>query len=102
MKAIVAHVLVLCIAILTKASPVQSSNLQVLLPGSNGNIMASAINDKVPGHSDATYSSLVPKEKQILKVEFLDIAPTPILAYALLFLSKFSVLILSIMLTSDQ
>lgn len=90
MKAIVAHVLVLCTAILTKASPVQSSNLQVLLAGSNGNIMASAINDKVPGHSDATYS-VVPKEKQILKVEFLDIAPTPILAYALLSV-QFSVL----------
>lgn len=89
-KAIVAHVLVLCTAILTKASPVQSSDLQVLLTGSNGNIMASAINDKVPGHSDVTYS-LVPKEKQVLKVEFLDIAPTPILAYALLSV-QFSVL----------
>ncbi|KAH6884141.1 hypothetical protein B0T10DRAFT_608969 [Thelonectria olida] len=41
--------------------------------------MAGAVNGKVPGHSDATYGP-VPKEDQIFKVEFLDIAPTPIIA----------------------
>ena len=36
--------------------------------------------DKVRGHSDAIYGP-VPKEDQLLDVEFLEIAPTPIIAY---------------------
>jgi hypothetical protein len=35
--------------------------------------------DKVPGHNDAIYNT-VPKEDQILNIEFLEIAPTPIVA----------------------
>jgi hypothetical protein len=35
--------------------------------------------DKVPGHNDAIYDT-VPKEDQILNIEFLEIAPTPIVA----------------------
>jgi hypothetical protein len=35
--------------------------------------------NKVPGHSDAIYD-VVPKEDQVLKIEFLEIAPTPIIA----------------------
>ncbi|KAF4228253.1 hypothetical protein CNMCM6805_002268 [Aspergillus fumigatiaffinis] len=35
--------------------------------------------DKVPGHSDAIYDT-VPKDDQLLKVEFLEVAPTPIVA----------------------
>lgn len=37
------------------------------------------IQDKVPGHNDAIYDT-VPKEDQILDIEFLEIAPTPIVA----------------------
>jgi hypothetical protein len=37
--------------------------------------------DKVRGHNDAIYSP-VPKEDQLFGVEFLEIAPTPIKAYA--------------------
>ena len=35
--------------------------------------------DKVPIHSDAIYDT-VPKDDQLLKVEFLEVAPTPIVA----------------------
>ncbi|RAK79428.1 uncharacterized protein BO72DRAFT_526081 [Aspergillus fijiensis CBS 313.89] len=35
--------------------------------------------DKVPGNNDATYD-IVPKEDQLLSVEFLEVAPTPIIA----------------------
>ncbi|RLM00577.1 hypothetical protein CFD26_108589 [Aspergillus turcosus] len=35
--------------------------------------------DKVPGHSDAIYDP-VPKADQLLSVEFLEVAPTPILS----------------------
>jgi hypothetical protein len=38
-----------------------------------------SVNEKVPGHSDATYGP-VPKANQIFEVEFVDIAPTPIIA----------------------
>lgn len=35
--------------------------------------------DKVRGHNDAVYDT-VPKEDQLLHVQFLEIAPTPIIA----------------------
>jgi hypothetical protein len=35
--------------------------------------------DKVPGHNDAIYDT-VSKKDQILNIEFLEIAPTPIVA----------------------
>jgi hypothetical protein len=37
--------------------------------------------EKVGGHNDAIYGP-VPKKDQLFNVEFLEIAPTPILAYA--------------------
>lgn len=40
---------------------------------------------KVRGHNDAIYGP-VPKEGQLLDVEFLEIAPTPIIAYAAFFI----------------
>jgi hypothetical protein len=36
---------------------------------------------KVPGNNNATYGP-VPKAEQLLKIEFLDIAPSPIPVYA--------------------
>jgi hypothetical protein len=35
--------------------------------------------NRVPGHNDAIYDT-VPKDDQIFKIEFLEIAPTPIIA----------------------
>lgn len=35
--------------------------------------------ENVPGHNDTIYD-IMPKEDQIFKVEFLEIAPTPIIA----------------------
>lgn len=37
--------------------------------------------DKVLSHNDATYGP-VPKEDQVFGIELLEIAPTPIIAYA--------------------
>lgn len=34
---------------------------------------------RIPGHNDAIYD-VVAKEDQALKIEFLEIAPTPIIA----------------------
>lgn len=83
MKSIVAHVLTLCAVVLTISKPVQSSSHQVYLADANDDNMGSAqshsVNNKVEGHSDATYGP-VPKEDQVFNVEFLEISPTPILA----------------------
>lgn len=35
---------------------------------------------QVPGHNAAVYDA-VPKEDQIFQIEYLEIAPTPIIAY---------------------
>lgn len=35
--------------------------------------------NRIPGHNDAIYDT-VPKDDQIFKIEFLEIAPTPIIA----------------------
>ncbi|PYH78321.1 hypothetical protein BO82DRAFT_357411 [Aspergillus uvarum CBS 121591] len=37
------------------------------------------LDNRVPGHNDATYDT-VPENDQIFKIEFLEIAPTPIIA----------------------
>jgi hypothetical protein len=74
MKSILPQFLSLCtaaFAVLGRTNPAQ----QELLVGED--IMVQQ--DKVPGHNDAIYD-IVPKEDQILKIEFLEIAPTPILA----------------------
>ncbi|KAL3435227.1 hypothetical protein BDV09DRAFT_185179 [Aspergillus tetrazonus] len=41
--------------------------------------------ENVPGHNDTIYD-IVPKEDQIFKVEFLEIAPTPIIADRVFFI----------------
>jgi hypothetical protein len=74
MKSILPQFLPLCtaaLAVLVMTNPAQ----QELLVREDVMIQQ----DKVPGHNDAVYD-IVPKEDQILKIEFLEIAPTPILA----------------------
>lgn len=84
MKFITAPALIFCAATLAVANPTQSSSYQVPLAETkaNDNNMAAAIKDAIPGHNDATYGS-IPKEDQAFEIEFLEIAPTPILAYVL-------------------
>ncbi|KAJ6073325.1 hypothetical protein N7467_011410 [Penicillium canescens] len=74
MKSILPQFLSLCtaaLAVLSKTNPAQQELLV------REDVMVQQ--DKVPGHNDAIYD-IVPKEDQILKIEFLEIAPTPILA----------------------
>lgn len=69
MKSMLPQILSLCtaaLAALAKTNPPQQS------------IMAQQDN-RVPGHNDAIYDT-VPKDDQIFKIEFLEIAPTPIIA----------------------
>ena len=74
MKSTFQHFLTLCAAGLAITSHVKSSQQKSLF---SMDIMAEQ--DKVRGHSDAIYGP-VPKEDQLLDVEFLEIAPTPIIA----------------------
>jgi len=76
MKSVFVHFLNLCTAALAITSHTKLPQQKSLF---NVDIMAKK--EKVPGHSDAVYGS-VPKEDQLLDVEFLDIAPTPIISYA--------------------
>lgn len=76
MKLILPQVLTICAAALATASPTKFTEQQLLV---GVDIMTEQ--DKVPGHNNATYGP-VPKEDQLLDVTFLEIAPTPILAYA--------------------
>lgn len=76
MKLVVPHLLVACAAALALVSPVEQRPQQPLV---DAEIMAEQL-DKVPGHSDAVYA-VVPKEDQLFKIEYLDIAPTPIVPY---------------------
>lgn len=74
MKPILLQFLSLCTAALaglTKTNPHQQT-LQV-----GEDVMVKQ--DNVPGHNDAIYDT-VPKKDQIFSIEFLEIAPTPILA----------------------
>jgi hypothetical protein len=59
------------LAVLVNAKPAQQKSLVGV------DIMFKQ--DKVPGHSDALYDP-VPKEDQLFSVEFLEVAPTPILS----------------------
>ncbi|CAJ2507674.1 Uu.00g088600.m01.CDS01 [Anthostomella pinea] len=68
MKAILSLFLILCPAVLSIAQQVPLVNVDIM-----------SEQDKVPGHSDAIYGP-VPKEDQLFEVDFLEIAPTPILA----------------------
>jgi hypothetical protein len=76
MKSTFLHFLTLCAAALAITSHAKSSQQKSLV-----NIDIIAEQDKVRGHNDAIYGP-VPKEDQLLDVEFLEIAPTPIIAYA--------------------
>ncbi|RAH41796.1 uncharacterized protein BO95DRAFT_372408 [Aspergillus brunneoviolaceus CBS 621.78] len=74
MKSNITHWLCLCVAVLviqSIAKPVQQKPLVGV------DVMVQE--DKIPGHNDATYD-IVPKEDQLLNVEFLEVAPTPIIA----------------------
>jgi hypothetical protein len=80
MKSTFLHFLTLCaatLAITSHAKPPQQKSLFSV------DVMAEQ--DKVRGHNDAVYGP-VPKADQLLDVEFLEIAPTPIIAYAPLLL----------------
>ncbi|KAL4981296.1 hypothetical protein BDW68DRAFT_172606 [Aspergillus falconensis] len=73
MKSILPQFLSLCTAALTVlGKPIQAQQ-QVLV---SEDMMAGQGN-KVPGNNDAVYA-IVPKEDQLFKVEFLEVAPTPI------------------------
>lgn len=75
MKLILPQILSLCtaaLAALAKTNPTQ----QELLLGENIIVQP---DNRVPGHNDAIYDT-VPKDDQIFKIEFLEIAPTPIIA----------------------
>jgi len=76
MKSTFLHVLTLCAAALAITSHAKPSQQKPLV---SVDIMTEQ--DKVRGHNDAIYGP-VPKEDQLLDVEFLEIAPTPIKAYA--------------------
>ncbi|EAW20657.1 uncharacterized protein NFIA_030900 [Aspergillus fischeri NRRL 181] len=75
MKSILPQIFSLCtaaLAALAKTNPTQ----QELLVGVD--IMAQQDN-KVRGHNNAIYDT-VPKDDQIFRIQFLEIAPTPIIA----------------------
>lgn len=74
MKPIFPQLFATCVAFLVGAQVGQQEPLL------SNKIMAQPKVDKVPGHSDAIYGP-VPKEDQIFRVEFLEIAPTPIVSY---------------------
>jgi hypothetical protein len=74
MKSTFLHFLNLCAAALAITSDAKTTKQKTLF---SVDIMAEQ--DKVRGHSDAVYGP-VPKEDQLLNVEFLEIAPTPIIA----------------------
>ncbi|KAL5357128.1 hypothetical protein BJX96DRAFT_143938 [Aspergillus floccosus] len=66
----------LCTAALASLLPKTNPTQQELLASED--IMAQQDN-KVPGHNNSIYD-IVPKDDQIFKIEFLEIAPTPIIA----------------------
>ncbi|KAE8406744.1 hypothetical protein BDV37DRAFT_291865 [Aspergillus pseudonomiae] len=74
MKSILPHFLSLYTAALAVLAKIYSAQQEVLI---SEDIMAQQ--DKIPGHNNAVYD-IVPKEDQIFSVEFLEIAPTPIIA----------------------
>lgn len=75
MRLILQYTLSLCtttLAALAKTNPTQQGLLV------SEDTMAQQDN-MVPGHNNAIYGT-VPKDDQIFKIEFLEIAPTPIIA----------------------
>ncbi|KAH7356817.1 hypothetical protein BKA65DRAFT_215444 [Rhexocercosporidium sp. MPI-PUGE-AT-0058] len=81
MNRLVLHFLLLSVASLAtivQANP-QQKHLSIM------KTMADSEAEKVPGHNNATYSP-VPKEEQLFSVEFLEIAPTPMIADRVFFI----------------
>ncbi|GAQ44046.1 hypothetical protein AtubIFM54640_001406 [Aspergillus tubingensis] len=81
MKSILRQILFLCtatLAALAKTNPTKQESLV------SEDIMAQQDN-MVPGHNNAIYDT-VPKDDQIFKVEFFEIAPTPIIADRVFFI----------------
>ncbi|KAL2856116.1 hypothetical protein BJX68DRAFT_230012 [Aspergillus pseudodeflectus] len=75
MKSILWLILPFCttaLVVLAKTNPAQ----QELLVSED---MMAQHDNRIPGHNDAIYD-VVPKEEQVLKIQFLEIAPTPIIA----------------------
>jgi hypothetical protein len=75
MKSILWPILPFCttaLVVLAKTNPAQ----QELLVSED---MMAQHDNRIPGHNDAIYD-VVPKEEQVLKIQFLEIAPTPIIA----------------------
>ena len=68
--------LALCVTVVATTSYTKASQQESFL----SDIMANQ--DKVPGHNNAIYGP-VPRDDQILDIEFLEIAPTPIMTYVL-------------------
>ncbi|KAE8130663.1 hypothetical protein BDV38DRAFT_291788 [Aspergillus pseudotamarii] len=75
MKSILRQTLSLCTATLAALAKTNPTQQELLV---SEDIMAQQDN-MVPGHNDAIYDT-VPKDNQIFKIEFLEIAPTPIIA----------------------
>ncbi|XRM46846.1 hypothetical protein ABZX51_009870 [Aspergillus tubingensis] len=81
MKSILRHILSLgiaALAALTETNPTQQESLV------SEDIMAQQDN-MVPGHNNAIYDTM-PKDDQTFKIEFLEIAPTPIIADRVFFI----------------
>lgn len=76
MMSTVLHLLPLFIAALAALSDAKPTQQKPLV-----GVDTMAQRDRVPGHSNALYGP-VPKENQLLDIEFLEVAPTPIDAYA--------------------
>ncbi|GLB11816.1 hypothetical protein AtubIFM57258_008686 [Aspergillus tubingensis] len=81
MKPILWHILFLCTATLAALAKTNPTQQELLV---NEDIMAKQDN-MVPGHNNAIYDT-VPKDDQIFKIEFLEIAPTPIIADRVFFI----------------
>ncbi|KAG2414461.1 hypothetical protein HFD88_003652 [Aspergillus terreus] len=76
MESILPHILSLCIVALAAHIATTNPTQQELLISED--VMAQQ-DDGVPGHNEAIYDA-VPKDNQIFKMEFLEIAPTPVIA----------------------
>ncbi|PYH30439.1 uncharacterized protein BO87DRAFT_400472 [Aspergillus neoniger CBS 115656] len=75
MKSIIRQILSFCTATLAALAKTNPTQQELLV---SEDIMAQQDN-MVPGHNNAIYDT-VPKDDQIFKIEFLEIAPTPIIA----------------------
>ncbi|PVH76823.1 hypothetical protein DL98DRAFT_496291 [Cadophora sp. DSE1049] len=79
LESLLRHPLLVCTALL--AITVHANPQQISLYTTDPMVEI----EKVPGHNNATYGP-VPKNEQLLSVEFLEIAPTPIVADRVFFI----------------